>query len=312
MDRVKLFAGNANLKLAQEISDHLNIPLSATVVGRFSDEEVRVEIQENVRGNNAFIIQPTCAPANDTLMELMLIADSLYRSSTKKITAIVPYLGYSRQDRRPGTSRSPISARVVADMLQSVNIDHLVTIDLHAIQIQGFYKIPVDNLSTGGLFAADIQQRYLHNNPILVSPDIGGVGRARATAKQLGTDLAIIDKRRPNPGISEVMNIIGDVKGRACIITDDIVDSAGTLCKAADALTLKGASRVIAYCTHAVLSGTAIETINSSSLHELVITDTIPYDSNNNSKIRVISVANMLAEAIKRLSCGDSLSELST
>jgi len=312
MERTKLFSGTANRPLAQLISTKLEIPLDRANVGSFSDGEIQIELKDNVRKSKAFIIQPTCAPANDTLMELILIADALYRSSTKKITAVIPYFGYARQDRRPGFARSPISAKVVANLMQSVNINHIVTIDLHTTQIQGFFDIPVDNLSASKLFVDDIKDNYLDDSTIIVSPDIGGTARARSLAKHLGLELAIIDKRRPRAGISEVMNIIGDIEGRTCVMYDDIIDSGGTLCKAADALMNQGATQVVAYCTHAVLSGTASNTIDHSQLKELIVTDTIPLQPNMTSnKVRQITVANMLAETIRRMTKGESISELS-
>jgi ribose-phosphate pyrophosphokinase len=312
MNRTKLFSGTSNRPLAAHIASNLNIELERATVGRFADGELQLELNDNVRKSRAVIIQSTCAPANDTLMELILMADALHRSATKKIIAVIPYLGYSRQDRRPDYQRTPISARVVADLIQSVKIDHIITIDLHTTQIQGFYDIPVDNISASRLFQVDILKQYELDDLIIVSPDVGGVGRARALAKHIGVDLAIIDKRRPKAGLSEVMNIIGDVEGKTCVIVDDLIDSGGTLCKAADALTAKGAKRVVAYCTHAVLSGNANHTIEHSTLAELVVTDTIPLQANMTSdKVRVITVADMLAETIKRLVKGDSISELS-
>lgn len=307
-----MFSGTSNRRLAQQIAQKLFLQLERIDIGRFSDGEVHIELRDNVRGSTAFIIQSTCAPANDTLMEMILMADALHRSSVEKIFAIVPYYGYGRQDRRPGYARTPISARVVADMIQATNIDHLVTIDLHTTQIQGFFGIPVDNLSAGRLFVTDIQHNHLDDSTIIVSPDIGGVGRARALAKSLNIDLAIIDKRRPKANVSEVMNIIGDVEDRTCVMYDDMVDTAGTLCKAADALIDKGAKEVIAYCTHAVLSGPARDNIENSSLKELVVTDTIPLrDECTSEKIRQLSVSEVLAETIRRLMNGDSISELS-
>lgn len=308
MQRIKLLSGASNLSLAQLIAEELNTPLSRVVVDQFGDGELQIEIVDSVRKDKAFIIQPTCSPANDTLMELILMADALYRSSTKKITAIIPYYGYARADRRLENSRTPISAKVVAGLLQSVNIDHIVTVDLHAIQIQGFFDIPVDNVSAGKLFVRDIQKNYPQNT-IVVSPDIGGVGRARALAKHLGVELAVVDKRRPKAGVSEVMNIIGDVENQVCILVDDIVDSGGTLCHAAQALMDNGAVKVVAYCTHPVLSGIAYDKIANSVISELVVTDTIPVNRECGN-IRQISVAPMLAETIRRLSSGDSVSEL--
>jgi ribose-phosphate pyrophosphokinase len=313
MNRTKIFSGTSNRILAANIAHKLDMSLERVNVGSFADGEVQIELHDNVRKSRAFIIQSTCAPANDTLMELILMADALHRSATKKIIAVIPYLGYSRQDRRPDYQRTPISAKVVADLIQSVNIDQIITIELHTTQIQGFYNIPVDNISASRLFEADILDNVSDlRNMTIVSPDIGGVGRSRALAKHLGVDLAIIDKRRPKAGISEVMNIIGEVDGKICIIVDDLIDSGGTLCKAADALTAQGAVKVIAYCTHGVLSGNANQNIEHSTLSELVITDTIPLHSNITSdKIRIITVADMLAETIKRLVNGDSISELS-
>lgn len=313
MNRTKLFSGTSNRLLATQIASNLHLELERATVGSFADGEIQIELNDNVRKSRAIIIQSTCAPANNTLMELILMADALHRSDTKKIIAVIPYLGYSRQDRRPDYQRTPISARVVADLIQSVKIDHIITIDLHTTQIQGFYDIPVDNISASRLFESDIIANIPDlKNLTIVSPDIGGVGRSRALAKHIGVDLAIIDKRRPKAGLSEVMNIIGDVEGKHCVIVDDLIDSGGTLCKAADALTAKGAKTVVAYCTHAVLSGNANYTIEHSTLTELVVTDTIPLQANMTSdKVRVITVADMLAETIKRLIKGDSISELS-
>lgn len=310
MKHTKLFAGTSIPDLSSLVSRQLDLQLERIDVGRFSDGEIKIELKDNVRGSKAFILQSTCSPANDTLMEIILMADALYRSSTEKIIAVVPYFGYARQDRRPGYSRTPISARVVADLLQSVNIDHLVTIDLHTTQIQGFFDIPVDNLSASRLFVQDIKEKHLGSNIVVVSPDIGGVCRARSLAKHVGAELAIIDKRRPKANESVVMNIIGDIDGKTCILCDDIIDTAGTLCKAADALTNNGAAQVIAYCTHAVLSGNAYENITNSSLSELVVTDTIPL-TQSISKIRQVTVSTILAETIRRLDNGHSISELS-
>lgn len=313
MTSTKLFTGTSNKQLAIHIGNCLNNPLERTEVIRFSDGEIRIEILDNVRGSNAFIIQSTCAPVNDAVMELLLLADALKRSSTNKIIAVIPYFGYSRQDRRPGYARVPISSRVIADLIEAVKIDHLVTIDLHATQIQGFFRIPVDNLSTTRLFVNDINTYYGNDNIVVVSPDVGGVARARNLAKHLNNvDLAIIDKRRPQPNVSEVMNIIGDVEGKTCILVDDMVDTAGTLCKAADALIQRGkAAKVIAYCTHGVLSGLAAMNIEGSQLTELVITDTIPLRSDYISKkTRVLSVAEILAETINRIDSGNSVSEV--
>ena len=314
MKETKLFSGTANRPLAQLIATKLGIPLERTDIGRFSDGETRVELKDNVRGSKAFIIQPTCAPTNDTLMELILMADALHRSSASQIIAVIPYYGYSRQDRRPGYARTPISARVIADLIQAVKIDHVVTIDLHTTQIQGFFHIPVDNLSAGRLFIGDVRSTYLNADTVVVSPDIGGVARSRALAKSIGVDLAIIDKRRPKANVSEVMNIIGDIEGKDCIIVDDLVDTAGTLCHAADALIDQGAKSVVAYCTHAVLSGPAGHNLAKSQLKELVVTDTIPLSQEviASSKVRVISTADVFAETIRRLDTSRSISELSS
>ena len=309
----KLFTGTSNKPLALQISQVLNQPLERCEVGRFKDGEIHVEIKDNVRGSKAVIIQPTCAPANDTLMELILMADALKRSSAAKIIAVIPYYGYARQDRRPGYSRVPISARVIADLIEAVKIDHVVTIDLHVTQIQGFFRIPVDNLSPTRLFVNDAIKKHGHEQLIVVSPDVGGVARARSVAKHLNnSDLAIVDKRRPKHNVSEVMNIIGDVEGKICVITDDIVDTAGTLCKAADALINRGgASKVVAYCSHGVLSEGAADNLNNSLLSELIITDTIPLKPTFEcDKVRVISVAEILAETINRIDTGLSISEM--
>lgn len=308
--KFSIVAGTANKPLADSIASRLGQPLCPTDVERFSDGEIRVEIRANVRGSDVYIIQPTCSPANDTLMELMLIVDALRKSSAAKITAVVPYFGYARQDRRPGTSRTPISASVAARMLESVGVDHVITIDLHATQIQGFFSIPVDNLGAQPLFVRDIKSK--HPCPIIVSPDVGGVARARAVAAQLNNaDLAIVDKRRARHNTSEVMNIIGDVEQRTCVIIDDMVDTAGTLAKAANALIeVGGASSVVAYATHGVLSGSALSNLEGSLLTELVITDTIPR-MHDSPKIRQITTANLLAESITRDQQGSSLSELS-
>lgn len=309
----KIFTGTSNKPLAQRIAAVLNQPLERTEVGKFSDGEIQIEIKDNVRGSKSVIIQSTCAPANDTLMELILMADALKRSSAAKIIAVIPYYGYGRQDRRPGYSRVPISARVIADLIEAVKIDHVVTMDLHVNQIQGFFRIPVDNLSPTRIFVTDIIENHINEPLVVVSPDVGGVARARTVAKYLNNaDLAIIDKRRPKANVSEVMNIIGDVEGRTCIITDDIVDTGGTLCKAADALIEKGgAKKVVAYCTHGVLSGIASDNINNSKISELVITDTIQLRQDFQcDKVRVLSVAEVLAETIKRIDSGLSISEL--
>lgn len=270
-----VFSGNANPKLALSVTQHLNIPLGRATVNRFSDGEVAVEINENVRGQDVFVLQSTCAPTNDNLMELMIMVDALRRASARRITAAIPYYGYARQDRRPRSARVAISAKVVANMLQSVGVDRVLTMDLHADQIQGFFDIPVDNIYSTPVLLNDILA-HQYPNLMVVSPDVGGVVRARAMAKALDVDLAIIDKRRPRANVAEIMNIIGEVKGRTCVITDDIVDTAGTLCNAASALKERGAVRVLAYAAHPVLSGNAVDRITNSPLDELVITDTIP------------------------------------
>jgi ribose-phosphate pyrophosphokinase len=307
-----IFSGNANRELAQHVVDHLNLPLGKALVGRFSDGETMVEIQENVRGRDIFIIQSTCAPSNDTLMELIIMADALRRASAARITAVVPYFGYARQDRRVRSARVPITAKIVADMMASVGISRLVTVDLHADQIQGFFYMPVDNLYSTPIMLEDITKKS-YKNIMIVSPDVGGVIRARAIAKRLpGADLAIIDKRRPKANEAQVMHIIGDVKDRDCIIVDDIADTAGTLCKAVDALKEHGASKVAAYVTHPVLSGNAIQNLESSSLDELIVTDTIPLhdDAKKCKRIRSITLSNMIAEAIRRISGAGSLSRM--
>lgn len=306
-----VFTGNANPRLAEEVARHLNIRLGRAKVGRFSDGEVAVEILENVRGKDVFILQSTCQPTNDTLMEVMVMADALRRASAGRITAAVPYYGYARQDRRTRSARVAITAKVVANMLQSVGVDRMLTMDLHSDQIQGFFDIPVDNIYSSPILLGDIW-RHDHPNLMVVSPDVGGVVRARAIAKRLECDLAIIDKRRPRPNVSKVMNIIGDIKGRTCIIMDDLVDTAGTLCEAAQALKNGGAKRVLAYCTHPVLSGTAATRVADSALDELVVTDTIPLrdDARACSKIRQLSIAGLMAETITRISNEDSVSSL--
>lgn len=307
-----VFTGNANPRLAMDIAGYLSLPLGKITVGRFSDGEVMVDIDENVRNRDIFIIQSICAPTNDMLMELLVMADALRRASASSITAVIPYMGYARQDRRPRSARVPITAKVVANMISAVGIDRAVTVDLHADQIQGFFDIPLDNVYASPVLLGDIwKQKY--PNLLVVSPDVGGVVRARALAKRLDdTTLAIIDKRRPNPNESEVMNIIGDVRGRTCVIIDDLVDTAGTLCHAADALKDHGAEKVFAYCTHPVLSGNAVKNIEGSSLDELVTTDTIPLKSNAAAckKIRQLSVAAMLAESMRRICEGESLSSM--
>ena len=308
-----VFSGNANPKLALSVTQHLNIPLGRATVNRFSDGEVAVEINENVRGQDVFVLQSTCAPTNDNLMELMIMIDALKRASARRITAAIPYFGYARQDRRPRSARVAISAKVVANMLQSVGADHVLTMDLHADQIQGFFDIPVDNIYATPVLLQDLKNRKLEN-PIVVSPDIGGVVRARAMAKAIETDLAIIDKRRPRANVAEIMNIIGDVSGRTCIITDDIVDTAGTLCNAAGALKERGAIGVVAYITHPVLSGAAIERITNSALDELVVTDTIPLSTAAEAcpKIRQVSCSAIIGETLLRIAREDSVSSLFT
>jgi ribose-phosphate pyrophosphokinase len=310
--RVMVFTGNANPQLAQAIADHLNIPLGKAQVGRFSDGEVQVEIQENVRGRDVFVVQPTSSPTNDNLMELLIIVDALHRASAGRITTVIPYLGYSRQDRRVRSARVPISAKLVANLITTAGTDRVLTVDLHADQIQGFFDVPVDNVYASPVLLSDIWQKQ-YANVIVVSPDVGGVVRARAVAKCLDhADLAIIDKRRLRPNEARVMNIIGDVEGKNCIIVDDLVDTAGTLCKAADALKKDGAEKVVAYATHAVLSGKAVKNVQSSVLDELVVTDTIPLRDGPRAckRIRQLSVAGMLAESIRRINLEESVSTL--
>ena len=307
-----VFSGNANPQLTHDICQYLNMSLGKASVGVFSDGEINVEILENVRGRDVFIVQPTSTPTNDNLMELLVMVDALRRASAARITTVIPYMGYSRQDRRTRSARVPITAKVVANMIHSVGTNRVLTLDLHADQIQGFFDLPVDNVFASPILLGDIwRQKY--PNLMVVSPDVGGVVRARAIAKRLGeADLAIIDKRRPNPNESKVMHIIGDVKDRTCVLVDDLVDTAGTLCKAADALKENGASRVVAYCTHPVLSGRAIENIEASTIDELVVTDTIPLQDAalNCSRIRQLSVAEMLAETMRRIHMDESVSSL--
>ncbi|MFP4639758.1 MAG: ribose-phosphate diphosphokinase [Guyparkeria sp.] len=309
-----VFTGNANRPLAERVAESLDSQLGQASVAHFSDGESAVEILENVRGRDVFVIQPTCDPTNDHIMELMLMTDALRRASAHRITAVIPYFGYSRQDRRVRSSRVPISAKVVANMLQSGGVDRILTVDLHADQIQGFFDIPVDNVYASPILLGDIwRQKY--DDLIVVSPDVGGVVRARAVAKRLDdADLAIIDKRRPRANVSQVMHIIGEVEGKTCVLVDDMVDTAGTLCKAADALKNHGARKVVAYATHPILSGKAIENINASSLDELVITDTVPLrpEAEQCDRIRVLSVAGMLAETIRRIHTDESVSSLYT
>ena len=306
-----VFTGNANPKLAADVAHHLHLPLGKATVGRFSDGEVMVEILENVRGKDVFVVQSTCAPTNDHLMEVMIMVDALKRASAGRITAALPYFGYARQDRRVRSMRVAISAKVVANMLEIAGVDRVLTMDLHADQIQGFFDIPVDNIYAAPLLLADLHKQQF-DNLLIVSPDVGGVVRARAIAKRLDCDLAIIDKRRPKANVAEVMNIIGDVEGRTCVIMDDIVDTANTLVKAADALKAHGAQKVLAYCTHPVLSGGAVDRVVNSQLDELVVTDTIPLPRNAQgaSKIRVLSSAQLLAETILRINRADSVSSL--
>jgi len=305
-----VFTGNANPALAQEVVNTLGIPLGKAMVSRFSDGEIQVEIQENVRGKDVFVLQSTCAPTNDNLMELLIMVDALKRASAGRITAAIPYFGYARQDRRPRSARVAISAKVVANMLQIAGVERIITMDLHADQIQGFFDIPVDNIYASPLLLADVRKQN-HENLLVVSPDVGGVVRARALAKQLHCDLAIIDKRRPKANVAEVMNIIGEVDGRTCVIMDDMVDTAGTLCKAAQVLKERGAQKVYAYCTHPVLSGGAAERINASALDEVVVTDTIPLrDDSKGGKIRQLSCAGLLAETFSRIRRGDSVMSL--
>jgi ribose-phosphate pyrophosphokinase len=310
--QIMVFTGNANPQLAKDVVRHLRVNLGAANVSSFSDGEVQVEIMENVRGKDVFILQPTCAPTNDNLMELLVMIDAVRRSSAQRITAVMPYFGYARQDRRPRSARVPITAKVVAQMICNVKADRVLTVDLHADQIQGFFDIPVDNVYASPILLGDVwKQKY--PDIVVVSPDVGGVVRARALAKRLDdADLAIIDKRRPQPNEARVMNIIGEVKGRTCILIDDLVDTAGTLCLAALALKEQGAARVVAYCTHPVLSGAAVENITASELDELVVTDTIPLRENAQAcdKIRQLSIATMLAETMRRISNEESVSSL--
>ncbi|MXO70638.1 ribose-phosphate pyrophosphokinase [Alteraurantiacibacter buctensis] len=309
---MKIMSGNANLPLARAIAAYLEVPLTDASVRRFADEEIFVEIHENVRGEDVFVVQPTSFPANDNLMELLICIDALKRASAKRITAVVPYFGYGRQDRKPGP-RTPISAKLVANLITQAGANRVLAVDLHAGQIQGFFDIPTDNLYAAPVMAADIQARLGGTDLMVVSPDVGGVVRARALAKRLdNAPLAIVDKRRERPGESEVMNIIGDVKGRTCILIDDIIDSGGTLCNAAEALLKAGASSVTAYITHGVLSGGAVARINASMLTELVITDTIlPTDAARDSgKIRVLTVAPLVGEAVRRIADESSVSSL--
>lgn len=308
-----VFTGNANRKLANDIAREIGIPMGKAVVDRFSDGEVAVEIMENIRGRDIYLIQPTCAPTADNFVELLVMVDALKRASAFRVTAVIPYFGYSRQDRRPRSLRVPITAKVAAKMISTVGTDRVITIDLHADQIQGFFDIPVDNVYASPLTLADIwQHQGVGEELVVVSPDVGGVVRARAIAKRLDSELAIIDKRRPRANVSKVMNIIGDIQGKNCVMVDDMVDTAGTLCTAAGALKDHGAKRVVAYCVHPVLSGPAIDNISFSELDELVVTDTIPLTAaaQQCDKIRQLSVAQMLAETIRRMAEGESVSSL--
>jgi ribose-phosphate pyrophosphokinase len=310
---MKLMSGNSNLQLVKDIASYLELPITDAAVRRFADEEVFVEIHENVRGEDVFVVQSTAYPANDNLMELLICIDALKRSSAKRITAVIPYFGYARQDRKPGP-RTPISAKLVANLITVAGADRILSIDLHAGQIQGFFDIPTDNLYAAPVMSADIQARFAGRNITVVSPDVGGVVRARALAKRLdNAPLAIVDKRREKPGESEVMNIIGDVSGRFCILIDDIVDSAGTLCNAAAALKAGGAEDVVAYCTHGVLSGAAVSRVQTSELRELVVTDSIGAvheAAAATDKIRILTIAPLLAEAVRRIADETSVSSL--
>ena len=306
-----LFTGNANPVLAQEIATHLGVDLGQASVGRFSDGEVTVEIRQNVRARDVFVMQPTCAPTNENLMELLIMVDALKRASARRITAVIPYFGYARQDRRPRSTRVPISAKVVANLLETVGVERLLTMDLHADQIQGFFDIPVDNIYASPVLLSDLKSKA-YPNLVVISPDVGGVVRARALAKQLGCDLAIIDKRRPTANVSEVMHVIGEIEGRNCVIMDDMIDTAGTLVKAAEVLKARGAASVYAYCTHPVFSGPAVERIAASQIDEVVVTNTIALTDAARAcpKIRQLSVAFLFAETIRRISDGESVTSL--
>jgi len=307
-----VFSGTANPVLARSIAECLGVPMGRANVGRFSDGEVAVEIMENVRGRDAYLIQPTCHPSAENFMELVVMVDALKRASATRVTAVIPYFGYARQDRRPRSSRVPITAKVAARMISAIGTDRVVTVDLHADQIQGFFDVPVDNVYASPLTLADIWKQYSSDEIVVVSPDVGGVVRARAIAKRLDTDLAIIDKRRPRANEATVMNLIGDVEDKICVLVDDMIDTAGTLCAAAGALKDKGARRVVAYCVHPVLSGRAIDNIEGSRIDEIVVTDTIPLGDRAGAcdRIRQLSVAQMLAETIRRMSEGESVSSL--
>ena len=310
-NNLMVFTGNANPALADAIAKNIGVPLGRASISKFSDGEVSVELNENVRGKDVFVIQPTCAPTNDSIMELLLMSDALHRASANRITAVIPYFGYARQDRRVRSARVAISAKVVADMIGAVGVNRVLTVDLHAEQIQGFFSIPVDNVYGSPVLTDDIE-RQNYSNLTVVSPDVGGVVRARAVAKQINADLAIIDKRRPTANEAQIMHIIGDVNGKSCLIVDDMVDTAGTLCKAADALKDHGATKVVAYCTHPVLSGPAIQNIEESNLDSLVVTDTIPLNEKAKSckNIRQLSMAKLLAESIRRVSNEESISAM--
>ncbi|WP_208107354.1 ribose-phosphate pyrophosphokinase [Halomonas ventosae] len=311
MSKLMVFAGNANPELARKVAESLDTHLGNASVGQFSDGEVAVEINENVRGKDVFILQSTCAPTNDNLMELILMVDALRRASATRITAVVPYFGYARQDRRVRSARVPISAKIVADMMVKAGVDRVMTMDLHADQIQGFFDVPVDNVYGSPILLDDIE-RQNYDDLVVVSPDVGGVVRARAIAKQLNADLAIIDKRRPSANQAQVMHIIGEIENRTCVVVDDMIDTAGTLCKAGEALKVRGARRVVAYATHPILSGPAVDNITDAVLDEVVVTDTIPLSdtARRSGKIRQLSVAGLIAEAIRRVSNEESVSAM--
>jgi len=306
-----LFTGNANPVLAQEIASHLGIELGRAMVSRFSDGEVTVEIRQNVRARDVFVLQPTCTPTNEHLMELLIMVDALKRASARRITAVIPYFGYARQDRRPRSTRVPISAKVVANLLETVGVERVLTMDLHADQIQGFFDIPVDNIYASPVLLSDLKSKD-YPNLVVISPDVGGVVRARALAKQLDCDLAIIDKRRPTANVSEVMHVIGEIEGRNCVIMDDMIDTAGTLVKAAEVLKERGARSVYAYCTHPVFSGPAVERLMASQIDEVVVTNTIPLSDEAKActKVRQLSVAFLFAETMRRISDGESVTSL--
>ncbi|WP_026106130.1 ribose-phosphate pyrophosphokinase [Vreelandella jeotgali] len=311
MSKLMVFAGNANPELAHKIADSLDSRMGNATVGQFSDGETAVEINENVRGKDVFILQSTCAPTNENLMEMILMVDALRRASAARITAVLPYFGYARQDRRVRSSRVPISAKVVADMMVKAGVDRVMTMDLHADQIQGFFDVPVDNVYGSPILLDDIE-RQNYRDLVVVSPDVGGVVRARAIAKALNVDLAIIDKRRPQANQAQVMHIIGDIQDRTCVVVDDMIDTAGTLCKAGEALKERGATNVVAYATHAILSGPAVDNITGSVLDEVVVADTIPLSetARRSGRIRQLSVAGLIAEAIRRVSNEESVSAM--